>query len=345
MDCQDVLRRPGILLEFCKIDPVSPPHSLTYILIDEIQRLDEPGLFLKAVYDLDFPIRLVVTGSSAFGLRAKVRQSLVGRSSSLYLWPLAPPEIPVNDSYMEWGGFPEVRLANDDAARQQYAADMWAAYIDRDIGGLLRIHKMSRFRQFTELLAGQTGQLVNLNEFAATLGVSRDTLSRYLAYLQDSFLVRELRPFTSNRRGELTKMPKVFFIDPVLLNLLSGHPGYGTSHFKGSLYENVVEIVLRGWGGKLFFWRTDRGAKVDFVVQQGECLIPVEVKAAALTRPRLSRGYRSFLRAYRPQTGIVVNDTLKYEMMVEDTRVHFLPLEQLPFFDITPSRVGNLPIT
>ncbi len=331
MNCQDVLSSPGSLLKFCNIDPIRPPRDMTYILIDGIQRLDEPGLLLKAMYDLDLPIRLIVTGSSAFGLRAKVRQSLVGRSSSLFLWPLAPPEIPLDDTYLKWGGFPEVRLAPDDATRQEYLADMWAAYTDREIGGFLKTQKLERFRLFTELLAGQVGQLVNLNELANTLGVSRDTLARYLAYLQKSFLVRDLRPFTTNRRGELTKMPKVFFSDPGLLNLLSGHPGNAIRNFSGSVYENIVEIILRGIGGNLYFWRTERGAEVDFVHQREGHIIPVEVKAAAMSRPRISRGYRNFLKTYHPGMGVVVNESLDQEIKIEGTRVRFMPMKELPY--------------
>ncbi len=327
MNCADTLSSPGALLAFCGIDPVRPPDNLVYVLIDEVQRLKEPGILLKALYDLELPLRLIVTGSSAFGIRVKARQSLVGRSTSLFLWPPAPPEIPLNDFYLEWGGFPEVILAENDAERQDYLADMWSAYVDREIGGFLRVQKMNRFSSFTQILAAQVGQLVNLNELSGTLGLGRDTVARYLSYLQESFLVRNLRPFTTNRRGEMTKMPKVFFTDLGLLNLLSGHTGSIPPSFRGFVCENAVEIVLRTSGDDLFFWRTDRGAEVDFIWKKGDELVPIEVKATAMVRPRITRGYRNFLKAYKPRKGLVVNDSLDTEIEVEGTQVHFIPLE------------------
>ncbi|MBW2144457.1 MAG: ATP-binding protein [Deltaproteobacteria bacterium] len=332
MDCADILSNVGSLLQFCEIDPVHPPQDLTYILIDEIQRLEDPGLLLKAIYDMELPIRVVVTGSSAFGLRVKVRQSLVGRSRSLFLWPLSPPEIPFNKEYIGWGGFPEVLLAKNDAQRQEYLANMWAAYVDREIGGFLKVQKMDRFRSFSELLAAQTGQLVNLNEFSNTLMVSRDTVSRYLAYLQESFLVRDLRPFTTNRRGELSKMPKIFFTDLGLLNLLQGQPANLMNIQRGPILENAVEITIRSFGGDLYFWRTDRGAEVDFVWQNHGKLVPIEVKSAAISRPTVSRGYRNFLKIYKPEKGILVNETLDSEVKVEDTLIRFIPFKSFVGF-------------
>ncbi|MBW2109007.1 MAG: AAA family ATPase, partial [Deltaproteobacteria bacterium] len=138
MDCVDVLSDVRSLFDFCQIDPIRPPQDLIYILIDEIQRLEDPGLLLKALYDMELPIRLVVTGSSAFGLKVEARQSLVGRSRALFLWPLSPPEIAFDQQYITWGGFPEVLLAKNDAERQEYLANMWAAYVDREIGGFLK---------------------------------------------------------------------------------------------------------------------------------------------------------------------------------------------------------------
>jgi uncharacterized protein len=331
MDCLDLLSSPRSLLDFCQIPPTaSPDQPKTYLLLDEVQRLKEPGLFLKALYDLDLPVRVTVTGSSSLALRTRVRQSLVGRSTALHLWPLAPPEIPLDPDFLRWGGFPEVVLARDNLARQEYLADMWAAYVDRELGGFLHLQKIDRFRDFTSLLADQVGQLVNLNEMAGTLALSRDTLVRYLSYLEDTFLVRVLRPFLGNRRGELTKMPKVFFTDLGLLNLLSGLTRGESPRETGRRLENAVEIVLRNGPGDLFFWRTDRGAEVDFVLQSANQLLPVEVKAGALRQARVSRGYRNFLKTYEPPLGWIVNGSLSQETKIEKTQLFLLTPDQLP---------------
>jgi predicted AAA+ superfamily ATPase len=186
------------------------------------------------------------------------------------------------------------------------------------------------------LLALQTGQLVNLNEMANTLAVSRDTLSRHLSYLENTFMVRILRPFVGNRRGELTKMPKIYFADPGIRNLLAGRLTSGlTQADRGPLLENLVEILLRldSRTEGLFFWRTSSGAEIDFVWQAGGELYAVEVKAAALTRPTITRALGSFLKTYRPRRAAVVNMGLCTQIEREETRVLFL----------TPDRLASLP--
>jgi len=125
-------------------------------------------------------------------------------------------------------------------------------------------------------------------------------------------------------------MPKVFFTDLGLLNLLSGNPGWESSRQLGPRLENAVEIALRSLPGDLYFWRTDRGAEVDFVRRSGNQLLPVEVKAGALKQARVSRGYRNFLKTYEPPVGWVVNGFLNQETVVEKTRLLFLTPDRLP---------------
>jgi predicted AAA+ superfamily ATPase len=104
----------------------------------------------------------------------------------------------MDDRFLQWGGLPEIVLAQDDARRQQLLAEMWAAYVDREIEPRARGETVSRFRSFAELLAGQVGQLVNLNELANTLDASHAWVSRYLDFLERTYLVRVLRPFSGN---------------------------------------------------------------------------------------------------------------------------------------------------
>lgn len=251
MRCEDVLASNRSLLEFLSMHPGTRKDARRIVLIDEIQRLESPGLFLKSVYDLHLPIKLVVTCSSTLEIRSWVRESLAGRSLRHFLWPLTPEEcqgtdFQVLDTYLRLGGFPAVVIEGDEVRRQSLLANLLAAYLDRDIVEFLRVENVQTFRAFLQLLAGQIGQMVNLNEMANTLAASRDTLSRYLSYLESTFMVRVLRPFVGNRRGELIKMPKVYFSDLGLRNLLAGRlTGRLAPADRGPLLENLVEILLR----------------------------------------------------------------------------------------------------
>jgi predicted AAA+ superfamily ATPase len=236
----------------------------------------------------------------------------------------------MDDRFLQWGGLPEIVLAQDDARRQLLLAEMWAAYLDREIAPRARGETVSRFRSFAELLAGQVGQLVNLNELANTLDVSRGWVSRYLDFLERTYLVRVLRPFSGNRRSEITKTPKVFFSDLGLRNLLAGSLGEAVVPDQAHRMENAVEILLRRAGGRLHFWRTVHGAEVDFVWQCRRDLIPIEVKCKRFTRPAVSRGYRSFLKQYQPSHGLIVNQGLDAQIEIGGASVRFVKLQDLP---------------
>lgn len=337
MHCEDVLFCNRSLLDFLGLTPAGGDEPPRVVLIDEIQRLENPGLFLKSVYDLGLNIKIVVTGSSSLEIRSRVRESLAGRSIRFHLWPLDPAEcrhaaLDGLERYLRWGGFPAVQLERDEVRRQVILANLLSSYLDRDIVDFLRVENFQGFRSFLQLLAGQVGQLVNLNELANTLALSRDTLARYLSYLEGTFMVRVLRPFVTNRRSELTKMPKVYFSDCGLRNLLTGRLAAGLSPSDlGSLFENVIEIMLRldPRTENLAFWRTRGGAEVDFVWQAHGYLYAVEVKATPLSRPAVPRSLRSFVTTYHPRRAAVVAPGAEGEVMVGDTPVLFLPPERV----------------
>ena len=339
MRCEDVLASNRTLLDFLGLDAQdwkAPPRLL---LIDEIQRLENPGLFLKSVHDLGLPLKMAVTGSSSLEIRSRVRESLAGRSIRFHLWPLTPQEcrgtdLGEMDPYLQSGGFPAVVVEKDKARRQSVLANLLASYLDRDIVDFFRVEKIQEFRSFLQLLAAQTGSLVNLNEMANTLAVSRDTLSRYLLYLENTFMVRVLRPFLGNLRGELTKMPKVYFADLGLRNLLVGLVGARLSLMdRGPLIENLVEILLRldPRTQDLFYWRTRGGAEVDFVWRTGGEIYAVEVKAARSARHSVPRSLAAFIKTYRPRKAAVVAPDAEGEIQCDGIPVLFLPPERVCF--------------
>jgi hypothetical protein len=330
MDCADVLATPGRVLETIGLDPLQPDQALHYLAIDEIQRLPDAGRLLKGLFDLEVPLRVIASVSSALGLRDKVRESMAGRATTLMLWSLTPPAVPLDGEFLEWGGLPEVRLTADPTQRLSLLADLWAAYVDREIGPTARGDTVSRFREMAILLAGQTGQLVNQSELANSLGVSSAWVRGYLDFLELSFLLRYLRPFTTGKRAELTKMPKVYFTDLGLRRLLAGDLTAGPDAGRGATQENAVEILLRAAGGDLYYWRTVAGAEVDFVWRPAGVPIPIEVKSGPMARPSVPRGLRRFIDAYAPPRALVVNDSLDQEIEVGSCRLRFVPLAGLP---------------
>ncbi len=153
-------------------------------------------------------------------------------------------------------------------------------------------------------------------------------MSRYLEIAQDAHLLRLVPPFADGRRAEVTSAPKVFFIDPGLRNaLFAGFAPLDGRADRGALWENGVYSELAKQVellDEIRHWRTTNGAEVDFVVRRRNRLIAIEVKAAALRRPKLSRAARSFVSAYRPRCLAVVNASLATEIDVDGVLVRFV---------------------
>ena len=328
LDCSDVLTSPSTLVDF-----IGLPSSRVYVFIDEVQRLTNPGLFLKGVHDLGLPIKLFVSGSSSLGIRSKVRETLSGRKRVVKLGGLnwleylsaGGGERGLAD-YLVYGGFPAVVLAPTTVEKRRLLLEYYESYVDRDIDSFLRVDRLDVFREFSRILSFQSGGLVNLNEQAGVLQVSRDMLKRYLSHLEETFVVRRLPPFVRNPRKEISRMPRVYFADCGWCNLVgAGFSAWEDRPDRGPVLETAVEHWLRDCYplAELRFWRSQAKAEVDFVVDDGGRLMAFEVKAQALRRPVVSRSLRSFLKAYRPEAATVVNMSLEAETTVEGVPVRF----------------------
>lgn len=328
LDCSDVLDSPASLIDF-----IGMPDKRIFVLIDEVQRLQNPGLFLKGVHDLGVGVKLIVSGSSSLEMRSKVRETLSGRKRRILLPGLswreyrnACPMKPSWQEFLTFGGFPAVVLASDPVEKRRRLLEYYESYLDRDIDSFLRVDRMDIFRETIRLLAFQTGSLVNLNEFAGTLHVSRDLIRRYLTYLEETFIVRRLMPYATNPRKEVSKMPKVYFADCGWRNLVStGFGDWESRADKGLLLESAVEHWLRERYplGEIRFWRSQAKAEVDFVVDDGGRIMVFEVKAKSLTKPSIGRSLRSFLKTYQPESVTIVNLSMSEEIIVEGVPVRF----------------------
>ncbi len=343
IDCEQALVR-----EWCRSAPLFLAdlegllsQSVT-LFFEEIQHLEEAGLFLKGLVDRRVGVPILVTGSSSYHLGARTRESLAGRATRTRLLPLSlaegcqdleeKPSI-LRDRLEEerfvrhliFGGYPAVWLSQDPEA---LLTDLVEAVVLRDASDLFRIARPDAFRQLLRLLAGQSGSLVNLSEWASILGISRDTVASYLDILESSHLITALSPFAGGKRAELTARPKVYLLDNGLRNrLLHDFRPLEERTDAGPLLESWVATEL--WkalpdGATLHFWRSASGAEVDFVIAEGDRVLPVEVKADRRGRPAIARSLRSFLEAYQPATALVVNSGLAHRDRIGETEVEWI---------------------
>jgi hypothetical protein len=331
------LTSPAAFLADC--EDVAP--GVPNIVFEEVQRLPEAGLFLKGVVDRRSGKRVWATGSSSFDLEARTRESLAGRALRHLLLPLSLEEIAATvpgaprlaEDAMQrqtlsravLGGYPSVFLAE---LPEQELAGLVEAFVVRDVSDRFRIRNVAAFRKVLELAASQIGNLVNFSEWSALAGVSNDTVAEHCRLLEETHVVRLVRPFVGGKRAELTSAPKVFFVDNGIRNQLFG--GFGAVEGRadrGALVENLVFSEFAKLTNPLLhtirYWRSKAGAEVDFVVEHQGRLLACEVKAGD-ARGGLSRSLRSFVDAYAPERLLVVSRVAASEQVLGGTRVTFL---------------------
>ena len=280
---------------------LAPPFAIDEIqyapmLLSPIKRLVDAGGLAPGA------IRL--TGSQNFHVMEGVTETLAGRVAVLNLLglsdsekqlPAAPPPDDYFRSVLETG-FPRLRGIGEGAARDLYLSSYLQTWIERDIRELLRIEKRREFETFVRLCALRTGQVVNYQDLARDAAVSPATAKDWLSLLEDCFLIKLITPYFTNRTRRMTKSPKLYFLDAGLAAWLSGWhrvPEARLGPMGGALFEThiLAEILKRflhrARQVRIHFWRTRDGQEVDFLVETGGRIYPVEVKLGSPRHERL----------------------------------------------------------
>lgn len=329
-----------------------------YVFIDEIQRKENAGVFLKGIYDMNLPYKLIVSGSGSLELKEKIHESLAGRKRIFELSPLGFKEfidfktdykytidatffdlyedtvLRLFEEYLSFGGYPRVVLEPEINEKRAAIDEIYRSFLEKDIFVLLNIQKTEQFTQLIRILAAQTGNLVNLTEFSNTLGLAVQTIKDYLWYLEKTFIIQKVTPYFRNIRKEITKAPAYYFVDLGLKNFAANQFGSGVvTSTLGFLFENFVYNILKETiylsSATIHFWRTKDNAEVDFVIAKGINVIPIEVKYTYLKEPKISRSYRNFIARYKPQIGYVIHLGDEKKIQINGTTIHFLPYYSL----------------
>lgn len=212
------------------IDLIVKQKRPVCIVIDEVQRLKNPGLFLKGIYDLNLPVKLIVSGSSSLEIKSKVQEALTGRKVVFNVYPFnleesakALGQDQVNQKVWEhfliFGSYPSVIIEKNLKIKQAKLREIYQSYLERDIKSFFRIENEPAFNRLTTLLSSQIGNLINKSELSNALGIHLNTLDNYLFYLQETFVVDLITPFYRNKRKEILKNPKPYFLDLGFRNL------------------------------------------------------------------------------------------------------------------------------
>ncbi|PTE22469.1 ATPase [Cereibacter changlensis JA139] len=288
------------------------------VILDEVQQM--PDLFKNLRGQIDMRRRrgfrtgqFLLLGSASNVLLHQSAESLAGRVRYIEMPPLLLDEVGqerLNDLWLR-GGFPDSFQADSDRSSMDWREDFLRTYLERDIPALGPRIPATTLRRFWTMLAHTQGGLLNAAALAEGLGVSGQTVGRYLDLLVDLMLVRRLQPWYENAGKRLVKSPKVFVRDSGLVHaLLSlgsmesvlGHPVVGGS-WEGFCIENLIAAAPTGTAP--FFYRTSAGAELDLVLRlPGDEIWAIEIKRT--TAPKVSRGFHLAVEDIRADRKLLV---------------------------------------
>ncbi len=314
-----------------------------FIFIDEVQYLDNPSNFLKYIFDeYKNKLKLIVSGSSAFYIDRKFKDSLAGRKKIFNVFTVSfkeflrfkkEDELAKKDlaklsleeknkvslycrEFIIYGGYPRVVLAPIEE-KEALLREIAYSYIKKDIYEA-NIKQDEVFYKLFKILANQIGGLVNSSELADTLDVSKTAVDNYLYVMRKSFHLSLIKPFFRNIRKEITKMPKAFFLDLGLRNFFAGDfKPLETRNDKGQLLENAAfrQLMAKYDIEEIKFWRTTAKNEIDFVADENSAF---EVKAD--TRKFKDKNFRIFYDNY-PNINLTVVSIDKKEDFLKNYKV------------------------
>jgi uncharacterized protein len=265
------------------------------MIIDEIQRVPELFSYIQTITDeKGMAGQFIISGSQSFLLNEKISQSLAGRVAILHLLPFGIIELQADgrsySSYEELiytGFYP--RIYHDGIDPLDFYPNYLQTYIERDVRLLQNIHDLNHFIRFMKLCAGRTGQLLNLTALSNDAGISVNTVKAWISVLEASFIIFLLQPHHQNFNKRLVKMPKLYFYDTGLacsLLEIQSAKQLKTHYLLGGLFENFILAELlknrfhQGLRNNCFFWRDHKGSEVDCLIDKGDQLVPIEIKAS-----------------------------------------------------------------
>ncbi len=273
------------------------------LVIDETQHIPEMGLILKLIVDSIEGIQVIATGSSAFDLHQQVGEPLVGRQNTLFMYPLAQMEFSKIEDFkttlekreerLIFGGYPELIQYPDWKDKEDYLYQIMNDYLLKDILMVDGIKNSDKLYALLRLIAFQVGKEVSLEELGKQLGMSKNTVERYLDLLSKVFVIFRIGGFSRNLRKEIVKSSRWYFYDNGVRNaIIQNFNRLDLRADVGELWENYLAIERRKYQSyqqircNNYFWRTYDQQEIDWVEEEGDQLRAFEFKYQLSKAPK-----------------------------------------------------------
>lgn len=295
------------------------------VIVDEAQRVENISISLKLIHDTYPDIRLLITGSSSLDLSNKITEPLTGRSVEVPLYPLGLREVSQTPAeYLAYanimmlrGGYPGMWHLSADEAYSRLS-NIATNYLYRDAFSPRVVYDQTIMNDLLRLLAYQVGSEVNYSELGRSLGISNDTVKRYVDLLEKAFIIFRRNQYRRNQRAEVGRLRKVYFTDLGIRNaLIDDFKPLELRDDTGALWENfcIIERLkhLQATHRRVrsFYWRGDGGAEIDIIEEEAGGVHAIECKYGS-KQPRLPA---EFSRLYPEASFAVLSpDTLLSEL-------------------------------
>ncbi len=262
------------------------------VIIDEAQRVENIGISIKLIHDSHPEIPLLVTGSSSLDLANKISEPLTGRSAEFILYPLSISEVSSSIPEMQSkagiimvrGGYPGIwHLSGEDA--EERLRQIALNYLYRDAFSPLVTYDQTIINNLLRLLAYQIGNEVNYSEIGRRIGITSDTVQRYVDLLEKAFIVFRLNQFRRNKRAEVGRLRKVYFYDLGIRNaLVDNFLPIDSREDAGVLWENFCILERHKYLSttdkhiRSFYWRNNNQREIDFIEENHNTISAYELK-------------------------------------------------------------------
>lgn len=272
-----------------------------FVLIDEIHYLANPSSFLKLIADHHSSIKLIVSGLSSFDIKNKFQDSLAGRTVNFEVFNLSFKEFllfkqyefhkdavftekkkdelkVLFKEYVLYGGYPKIVLTDEIEKKEIYLQQIIDTYIKKDIRDLAEIRDIDKFNKLLEVLASQSGNLLNMRELSNTCDIAFTTVERYLFLMENTYIIKLVHPYHHNIRSELFKNPKIYMYDSGLAHMLwlKELP----KEILGNMFETSIfaELIKKYGKDNVRYWRTTDKKEIDFILKLKNAVFPIEAK-------------------------------------------------------------------
>src|SRR3989338_3135830 len=331
------------LLNLLKINGYSEKQTeFFYLFLDEFQRYSAVSKIMKNVYDNLPNVKIFASGSSSLTIKNQVQESLAGRKIITEIFPLDFEEFltfknedklasnlknlsklkgdKLNQSlkdyrrfmeeFMIFGGYPEVALKHSLEEKKLVLESIFDLYVKKDLVEYLNINKLLEVKKLIEFLAINNGQKIKYEEISKITSLSFNEIKKYLEVLFETYLIKEIRPFYTNKNKELVKIPKIYFLDNGVRNyFINNFNELRLRNDSGFLFEGFIlsELLKRGNKG-IRFWQDKNFNEVDFILEKDGKSILLEVKFKEELKLENQKSLNVFLESYAQVVeGVIIN--------------------------------------